>query len=144
MYGGGGITPDVKVTPFKPNHFEDTLLIKYAFFNFARHYLNGHHIDKNFEVNDTVMQDFRKFLTDQKIPFTEAELNEGMDYIKSNIKAEIFISEYGQEEGLKVRAENDPQVLAALNQLGKAKELAENARKVLAQRAAAAAASSNR
>jgi carboxyl-terminal processing protease len=144
MYGGGGITPDVKVTPFKPNHFEDTLLIKYAFFNFARHYLNGRHVDKNFEVTDTVMQDFRKFLTEQKIPFTEAELNEGMDYIKSNIKAEIFISEYGQEEGLKVRAESDPQVLAALNQLGKAKELAENARKILAQRAAAAAASSNR
>ena len=49
------------------------------------------------------------------------------------------------EEGLKVRAENDKQVLAALNQLGKAKELADNARKVLAQRAAAASqANSNR
>jgi carboxyl-terminal processing protease len=141
MYGGGGITPDVKVTPFKPNHFEDTLLIKYAFFNFARHYLNGKHVDKNFEVTDAVLQDFRKFLTDQKVPYTEAELNEGMDYIKSNIKAEIFIGEFGQEEGLKVRAENDPQVMAALNQLGKAKELAENAKKILAQRAAAAGSS---
>src|SRR6516165_10081782 len=43
MYGGGGITPDVKVPNFKANRFEDTLLLKYAFFNFARHYLTGRH-----------------------------------------------------------------------------------------------------
>jgi carboxyl-terminal processing protease len=137
MFGGGGITPDVKVKPFKTTHFEDTLLVKYAFFNFAKHYLANRHVDKNFEVTDAVMQEFRKFLDSQKIPYTEADLNEGSDYIKSSIKTELFISEFGQEEGLRVRAENDPQVIAALNQLPKAKELAENARKIVAQRAAA-------
>ncbi|HEY2498918.1 MAG TPA: S41 family peptidase [Candidatus Angelobacter sp.] len=137
MYGGGGITPDVKVKPFKTTKFEDSLLVKYAFFNFAKHYLTNRHIDKNFEITDAVMQDFRKFLDSQKIPYTEADLNEGSDFIKSSIKTELFISEFGQEEGLRVRAENDPQVVAALDQLPKAKELAENARKILAQRAAA-------
>jgi carboxyl-terminal processing protease len=137
MFGGGGITPDVKVKPFKTTKFEDSLLVKYAFFNFAKHYLANRHVDKNFEITDAVMQEFRKFLDSQKIPYTEADLNEGSDYIKSSIKTELFISEFGQEEGLRVRAENDPQVIAALNQLPKAKELAENARKVVAQRAAA-------
>jgi carboxyl-terminal processing protease len=137
MFGGGGITPDVKVKPFKTTHFEDSLLVKYAFFNFAKHYLGNRHVDKNFEVTDAVMQEFRKFLESQKIPFTEADLTEGADYIKSSIKTELFISEFGQEDGLRVRAENDPQVIAALNQLPKAKELAENARKIVAQRAAA-------
>src|SRR5260221_5569954 len=137
MFGGGGITPDVKVPPFKTTHFEDTLLVKYAFFNFSKHYLANRHVDKNFEITDAVMQDFRKFLDSQKIPYTEAELNEGQDFIKSSIKTDIFISEFGQEEGLRVRAESDPQVIAALNQLSKAKELAENANKILAQRAAA-------
>ncbi|HWG49211.1 MAG TPA: S41 family peptidase [Candidatus Acidoferrales bacterium] len=142
VYGGGGITPDVKIAPFKPNHFEDTLLIKYAFFNFAQHYTNAHKVDKTFEVSDAVMQDFRKFLDSQKIPYTEADLAEGQEWIKSSIKAEIFTSEFGQEEGLKVRAQTDPQVMAALNQLGKAKELAENAKRVVAERAAAAASTS--
>jgi len=137
MFGGGGITPDVKIKPFKTTHFEDTLLIKYAFFNFAKHYLANRHVDKNFEVTDAVMQEFRKFLDAQKIPFTEAELSEGSEYIRSSIKTELFISEFGQEEGLRVRAEGDPQVVAALNLLSKAKELAENAKKVMAQRAAA-------
>jgi carboxyl-terminal processing protease len=138
MYGGGGITPDVKVANFKPTRFEDTLLIKYALFNFARVYLSNHNVDKNFEVTDAVMQDFRKFLDAQKIDHTEADITEGQDWIKSNIRAEILIGQYGQEEGLRVRAETDPQVLAALNQLPKAKELADNARKIVAQRAAAA------
>jgi carboxyl-terminal processing protease len=139
MFGGGGITPDVKVKPFKTTKFEDSLLVKYAFFNFAKHYLANRHVDKNFEITDAVMQEFRKFLDSQKIPYTEADLNEGSDYIKSSIKTELFISEFGQEEGLRVRAENDPQVIAALSQLPKAKELAENARKIVAQRAAAQA-----
>lgn len=138
MFGGGGITPDVKVPPFKPNKFEDSLLLKYAFFNFARHYLIGRTIEKNFEVNDAVMQDFRKFLESQQIPFTEADLSEGVDWIKTNIKAELFIAQFGQEEGMKVSAQNDPQILAALSDLPKAKALADNARKVLAQRTAAA------
>jgi carboxyl-terminal processing protease len=99
-------------------------------------------VDKTFEVSDAVMQDFRKFLDSQKIPYTEADLAEGQEWIKSSIKAEIFTSEFGQEEGLKVRAQTDPQVMAALNQLGKAKELAENAKRVVAERAAAAASTS--
>src|SRR5437016_469345 len=36
VYGGGGITPDVAVPPIKSNHFQDTLLQHYAFFNFAK------------------------------------------------------------------------------------------------------------
>src|SRR5215831_16261439 len=139
VFGGGGITPDVKIPAIKTTRFEDTLLQKYAFFNFAAHYLNGRNIDKNFQVSDAVLQEFRKFLDAQKIPYTEAELNEGMDWIKSQIKAEMFIAQFGQQEGLRVRAETDPQVLSALNLLTKAKELADNAKHVLAQRSAAAA-----
>ena len=46
VYGGGGITPDVKVPAIKTNHFQDTLLQHYAFFNFAKHYLINRHIPK--------------------------------------------------------------------------------------------------
>src|SRR5690349_4172962 len=34
VYGGGGITPDVKYETPKSNHFQDVLLQHYAFFNF--------------------------------------------------------------------------------------------------------------
>ncbi len=134
VYGGGGITPDVSIPTPKTNHFQDVLLQKYAFFNFAKHYSINHKIDKNFIVDDNVMQEFRRFLDEQKIPFTEAELSEANDWVRMNIKAELFISAFGQQEGLKVRAEGDPNVMKSLELLPKAKELADNARKIIAER----------
>jgi carboxyl-terminal processing protease len=134
VYGGGGITPDVKIVTPKSTPFQDRLVLKYAFFNFAKHYTTGRHIQKNFEVDENVMQEFRRFLDAQKIPFTEAELAESNEWVRSNIKAELFISEFGQQEGMKVRAETDPNVVKALDLLPKAKELADNARRVVADK----------
>jgi len=135
VYGGGGIQPDIKIPAQKSTPFQDRLLQKYAFFNFAKFYLNGSkHIQKNFDVDDVVMQEFRRFLDAQKIAFTEAELAESNDWVRSNIKAEMFISEFGQQEGMRVRAETDPNVIKALDLLPKAKELAENARRILAEK----------
>ncbi len=134
VYGGGGIMPDVKIPNEKTNKFEDTLLEKYAFFNFAKHYVINHQVTKQFEVDEAVMQEFRQFLDEQKIAFTEADLAENSDWIKSNIKAELFINEFGQQEGKRVHAESDPEVQKALDLLPQAKQLADNAKKVIAQR----------
>ena len=137
VYGGGGITPDVKVPTPKTNLFEDTMLQKYAFFNFAKHYVINHTVTKQFEVDDAVMQEFRKFLDDQKIPYTDADLAANADWVRTNIKSELFINEFGQQAGLQVQAENDPEVQKALGLLPEAKQLADNAKKVIAQRNAA-------
>jgi len=138
VYGGGGITPDVKIDPVKSNHFQDTLLQHYAFFNFAKHYMVNHKPDeKAFEVDDAVMQDFRKFLDADNVPYTEADLLQNNDWVRSSIKSEIFINAFGQEEGLKVKAETDPEVLKALDLLPQAKQLADNAKRTIAERASA-------
>jgi carboxyl-terminal processing protease len=134
VYGGGGITPDVKVDPIKSNHFQDTLLQHYAFFNFAKHYIVAHHITKSFQVDDSAMQEFRKSLDADKVPYTEADLLQNDEWVKSNLKSEIFVDAFGQEEGLKVKAETDPEVLKGLDLLPQARALVENARKVIAQR----------
>ena len=97
----------------------------------------NHHPSKNFEVDDALMQDFRKFLDEEKIPYTEADLLENNEWLRSSIKSEIFVDAFGQEEGLKVRAETDPEVLKALDLLPQARQLAENAKKVVAERNAA-------
>src|SRR6266404_8679008 len=89
VYGGGGITPDVKLAPYKPNKFQDSLLQHYALFNFAKHYAATHKITQNFEVDDAVLLDFRKFLDSEKIPYTEAEMIESNEWLRSNIKSEL-------------------------------------------------------
>ena len=135
VYGGGGIAPDVKIDSPKSNRFQDTLLQHYAFFNFAKHYVVAHpHVSKSFEVDENVMQEFRKSLDADKVPYTEADLVQNNDWVRANIKSEIFVDAFGQEEGLKVKAESDPEVLKGLELLPQARTLAENARKIVAER----------
>lgn len=145
VYGGGGITPDLKYDTPKSNRFQDELLTKYAFFNFAKHYTAIHPVTKTWEVDSNVLQDFRKSLDEAKVQYTEADFLQNEDWVKRNIKTEVFISQFGQEAGLRVHAEEDPEVLAALNALPQAHALEENAKKVIEARnngRAAAAASS--
>jgi carboxyl-terminal processing protease len=139
VYGGGGITPDVMIPAIKTNHFQDTLLQHYAFFNFAKRYVVSHHPTKSFEVDDATLDEFRKSLDEANIGYTQADLMDNADWLKSNIKAEIFIDAFGQDEGMKIRVETDPEVLKGLDLLPQAKALADNARKIVAEHNAAPA-----
>jgi carboxyl-terminal processing protease len=137
VYGGGGITPDIKIPATKPTAFQLRLAQQYAFFNFAKHYLLNRHVQKNWEVDDAALQEFKSFLQKQQIAFTDPEFNEAQDWIKGNIKSEVFTAEFGQAAGLQVRAETDPEVIKALELLPQAKALLETSRKIVAERAGA-------
>jgi carboxyl-terminal processing protease len=137
VYGGGGITPDEKIETPKSNHFQDTLLYKDAFFHFAPVYLANHTVDKNFQVDAAVLAEFKKYLTSQNIPFTEADLNGVMDWLKINIKDKIVTIQFGYTQGLRTQADWDPEIQKALSFLPEAQALEDNARKVLTQKAMA-------
>jgi carboxyl-terminal processing protease len=118
VYGGGGITPDEKADggifdPENYNHFQGSLLGHYAFFDFSKHYLASHTIARDFVVDDAMLAQFKDFLKANQIDYTDADLAPVMDWVKSNIKAEMFTSQFGQLEGLKVRAQTDPEILKA-------------------------------
>ncbi len=137
VYGGDGIAPDVKYPTPIADHFQNELLQKYAFFDFARQYVSSHQITPNFQVDDQVLQDFRNFLTSKNVSFNEADLQKDLNWVKMNIKSEIFVDQLGLEASLRARAEGDPEVSKAVELLPQAQALLENARRVAAQRAAA-------
>ena len=137
VYGGGGITPDEKIESPKSNHFQDTLLIKDVFFHFAPVYLSNHSADKNFQVDDAVLAEFKKYLTAQEVPWTEADLNGVMDWVKISIKDKILTIQLGQRQGLRTRADWDPMIQKALTYLPEAQALEDHAHKVLVQKAEA-------
>jgi carboxyl-terminal processing protease len=144
VYGGGGINPDDPIPTPKLDRFQTLLYQKYAFFNFAKQYLANHKVDQNFNVNDDAMQDFRRFLEAQKIDYTEPDLTANADWLKSNIKSEIFTAQFGQEAGQRVLREDDPEVARALELLPQAKALNDGARKIVAEKQASRNALSNR
>ncbi len=126
VYGGGGITPDEHIDPLKGNHVQDTLLIHYAFFNFGKHYLATHAVAKDFQVDDAVIADFESFLRQRKIEVTDQDVAANLDWVKESIKSDLFTSQFGQNEGQKVRAEWDPQIQKALSFLPQAQALEEH------------------
>jgi carboxyl-terminal processing protease len=137
VYGGGGITPDEKIESPKNTHFQETLLYKDAFFHFAPVYLANRTVDKNFQVDAAVLAEFKKYLTSQNIPWTDADLNGVMDWVKIGIKDKIFTIQFGQLQGLRTRADWDPEIQKALTFLPEAQALEDHAHKVLTEKAMA-------
>lgn len=141
VYGGGGITPDVRVDLADQSRFMDLLNSEYAFFNFAKRFTSSDErkvqvndgkdthaenlivIDKNFAVSDQVLQDFQDYLKKEKIEYTDKEWQDNLPYIKTQIRQEVLGAIWGSEEGYKVQAGNDPQVLKGLEELPKAEAL---------------------
>jgi carboxyl-terminal processing protease len=137
VYGGGGITPDEKIETPKSNRFQDELMYKDVFFRFAPIYVSNHTVDKNFQVDDAVLADFKKYLTSQSIEWTDADLNGVMDWVKERIKQDIVTIQFGQLQGLRVLADWDPEIQKAITYLPEAQALEDHAHQVLAEKAMA-------
>src|SRR3984957_13399915 len=136
VYGGGGITPDYKVETPKSNHFQDVLAAHNAFFNFTKHYLANRTVGKDFQVDDAVLTDFKQFLTAQSIPYTEQDFANPsvMDWLKTSIKADVMTSQFGQLQGLRIRADWDPMIAQALTYMPQAATLEQTAEKAAAEK----------
>jgi carboxyl-terminal processing protease len=129
VYGGGGITPDDKIDTPKANHIQDVLDAHNVFFNFTKHYLANRDVTRDFQVDDAVLADFKQFLTAQNISYTDADLNGVMDWLKTNIKASIFTTQFGQLQGLRIKANWDPMIAQALTYMPQAQALEQGAEK---------------
>jgi len=137
VYGGGGITPDVKFQPPRMGRVRQQLEGRLAFFNFAKFYLASHQtVAHDFRVTEDVMAEFRTFLDREKIAITDEELRGEQEAVAQRIQRELLAFVYGRPEGDRVQIKADPLVLKAMELTPKAKELAANARRIIAQRVA--------
>ena len=144
--GGGGITPDIVVASPKLSKFQQSLFQGDVLFpaetgvgGFTRYYMGTRPtVTKQFEVSDELVQQFREYLSKHNVRYAQADFDENLDWVKRKIKQEVFMSTFGQQEGLKVLLEADPQVQAAVDAIPKARALYQNAKKIIAQRSGSA------
>jgi carboxyl-terminal processing protease len=137
VYGGGGITPDQKYEPAKYNKFQTELLRKFAFFNFSAKYFGARtdlKLPKGWEPDQSVENDFHKYLLDQNLPFTEAEWAENHTWIRQQLKREMYATAFSYEDSQKVAIEVDPMVEKAVEAMPEAKALLEKSKKLIVQR----------
>jgi carboxyl-terminal processing protease len=144
VFGQGGITPDDAVPAPKLNDFEQSLLRRGVFYpfpqgvgDFVRHYLGEKpEISKDFVADDAVISQFRKYLDQQHIKFTEPDIQDNLAWIKWKIKREVFTTVFGLNDGYKVELQEDPQLQKAEELIPQARALYQNARKIVAERGA--------
>jgi carboxyl-terminal processing protease len=143
VYGGGGIAPDEKIESPHLNHFQEELLFRNILApatgsgRFGPVYVATHTVDKNFQVDDAVMADFKKFLTSEDVEWNDNDVNGVQDWIKTRIKQDIETIEFGQLQGLRVLADWDPMIQKAITYLPEAEALETTAHKVETEKAEA-------
>jgi carboxyl-terminal processing protease len=129
VYGGGGITPDVKVEPSDVSTFAQFLLSRNALFDFAVEWANNHPIEEaTWEPPAELLDRFSAWLAENELA-TDEEIAEGLEdaetqgFVRRRIHAEIFNSAFGLESRHQVLAKGDPQIQEALSLFGQATEL---------------------
>jgi len=72
VYGGGGITPDIKVDKPRLNQYVMALWMQGHFFKFTVDYLAKHPditVENGFKVTDQIVSDFRRYLSEKEMDF---------------------------------------------------------------------------
>jgi carboxyl-terminal processing protease len=77
VYAGGGVAPDIEIGAPKLNQLESELLRTGMFMAFAAHYTASHpNLSRDFEVNDEISVQFKRFTEEKGLSYKAAGLSE--------------------------------------------------------------------
>ncbi|HEV2498062.1 MAG TPA: S41 family peptidase [Terriglobia bacterium] len=135
VFGGGGITPDIIVSPEKLNPTEEKLVAAGAFFDFGGRYLADHKtISEDFKPNGKALEAFRKFLASDNVNISAQDLKDNEEFIRQHIQEQLVRAIDGSPAADQIAIEDDPLVGRALDSLPQAKALLVQAQRYMAER----------
>ncbi len=125
VYGGGGITPDIKYEAPKADEFQMNVLRKNAFFDFSTHYFAEHDtkLAKGWTPDESTLNAFHDFLTKQGVQFSEADWTRDHDWVRNQLRTEMYITAFSYEDSQKVAVEQDQEVQKAIDSMPQAADL---------------------
>jgi carboxyl-terminal processing protease len=139
VYSGGGIEPDERfdgpVEGFNPTRFGRSLFGRQLFAGFAERYYaegdtrpgtrgdNRRGVAKDFEVDDAMVADFRKYVESRRVKMDEAAWTQDQTFIRAMIRFEIDSAVFGMGVARRRLLEVDPQAQHALGLFPKAEQL---------------------
>lgn len=116
--GGGGIEPDIAVSPEALTRLEGVLDASGAITAYATQYLSSHSpLPQSFEITPAILDDFKVYLSSNRIQPNVGEWSNTLPWVISRLKEEIVTQARGVDKGDEVLAQRDPQVQAALKAL---------------------------
>jgi carboxyl-terminal processing protease len=125
VYGGGGITPDVKYDTPKANEFQMNVLRKNAFFDFSSHYFaaNSAKLPAGWVPDEPILDQFHDYLMKQNVQFSEADWTRDHDWVRKQLRQQMYVTAFSFEDSEKVGVEQDPEVAKAIEVMPQAAEL---------------------
>jgi carboxyl-terminal processing protease len=138
VFAGGGIEPDKyfpgPVEGFNPTRFGRSLYARFIFQDFAQQFqaegdtrIQGGHrrnVPRNFEVDDAMVNEFKKFLADEEhVRVDDEAFNKDKDFIRAMIRFGIDEALFGTEAARRHLLTRDPQAQYALAQFDEAEKL---------------------
>jgi carboxyl-terminal processing protease len=141
VYSGGGIEPDRRfdgpVEGFNPTSFGRSLYTRQLFGSYAEQFTaegdtragaqgkNRKVVRKDFVVDEAMVEDFKKFVTDRKFVIDEAAFAKDKDFIRSMIRYDIDTAVFSAAVGRQRLIMDDPQAQYALTLFPEAEKLSE-------------------
>jgi carboxyl-terminal processing protease len=110
VYDGGGITPDITVTPRRFSQIALTLYNRFLIFNYATRYNREHPTIPpvaDFHIQDSTYREFLEFIRDQNYTYTTRS-EQALDRLRSEAEKEHYFTGIKEEyDRLKIHMEED-------------------------------------
>jgi carboxyl-terminal processing protease len=139
VYSGGGIEPDHFIggalEGFNPTRFSRLLHSRGAFIGFAEKFTKEgdkrpaalsaakHKVAPGWVVADAIVEEFKQYVTAQRVRIDEAAFKTDLAFIKAMIHFEVDMDLFSFEEARRNLVKVDPQAQAALAHLDEARQL---------------------
>jgi carboxyl-terminal processing protease len=125
VYGGGGITPDVRIRSGRLTQYTSRLRLQQSFFDYANHAAAAGPLRKRLEglgreaflrdwqPDEGLLRDFTAFVGD-KVPYDESEWRQDLVWIQGYLKREIARVVFDRDASLQVDLAIDPVLAEAV------------------------------
>ncbi len=131
VYGGGGITPDIKLKDWRITRFSEQLRSKRIFFEFGSTFTSDHpnafssfaRFQQEFFITQEMIQDLKTILQKHDLEFSQEAFDKDKVFIENMMKAEVARHYWDSQHYYQVRMQADPEVKETLGQISKAKEI---------------------
>lgn len=125
VYGGAGITPDVPLAGADLDDFQGQLVASRSFERFAASILDE--IGPGWDPDDEDYQRFERFVQSESIIVEDGEFTRQRGFIRRMLRTAAYTAAFDVDQGARVNATLDPDVLQAVSLLSDAARLIESA-----------------
>lgn len=133
VFGGGGITPDVKIPSTYTSSYGYKIMMANIFFEYASgyaakhpdHVADFHQFLDSYQPSEEMMQEFIKLAESRKVPFDKTGYEKDKDFIAQSIKAYLAQVYWNNRDNwYQVRARGDNQIQKSMGLFDQARSIA--------------------